>query len=651
MIAPASRKLGPYEIRQKLGRGGMADVYLALDTQHGMDVALKLIEHAPDPDTSDFIEAERRGAVLQARLADVDPHVARIYDCGDLDGYFYIAMEYVEGRDLAEVMRKQPLTGDEAADVAIAVAATLDAAHNLDVAIDGKTFHGIVHGDIKPKNIRIDTMNRVRVLDFGIAKALSLSRRLTRNEFGSVPYSSPERLDSGDVDVHSDLWSLAVMLYEMVTGMQPYTASTTARLEHMIQSRIPPPPAPDPCPEPLRRILVKSMMPDPEARYASAREFADDLILFRTGGPVRAAAEDLDATRRTSRRPAPEPDETRRTTARAAVADEDETRRGPAAAFRKPDEVIAWPPERRKPPSALAKNLFRGAAAALAGLVLWAAISGISSYMLYRRGQEFERSIQTEAITDPNAIWTQWTELSGDNSSSWLLRGPRKLVKQKLAAAGDRVIASYRNSDAVYENGWKSARDNLSRALSLEPDDQTRGKLRLAEGHLARISGTTKKSAAELNDAIDKFNEAQRLLPDSPDPALGLARVYVYGLHDIDRGYKALQDAEKHGHPLGPREKSQLADGYRDRANRTYYESRHVRGLPQEKDELARALSDYQRALELYQSITPFGNSAAFIEDINASVDSIQFRLNEIDHKGVGAAVSGALEKLLHIWR
>jgi hypothetical protein len=152
----------------------------------------------------------------------------------------------------------------------------------------------------------------VRVLDFGIAKALSLSRRLTRNEFGSVPYASPERLDSGEVDALSDLWSLAVMLYEMVTGLQPYHAETTERLERMIRSRIPPPPAPDPCPEPLRRILMKAMAPDAGARYQTAREFADDLIAFREGAPVKAAAdEDLDATRRTTR--AEIDDATRRT--------------------------------------------------------------------------------------------------------------------------------------------------------------------------------------------------------------------------------------------------------------------------------------------------------------------------------------------------
>src|SRR5213079_2686038 len=145
------------------------------------------------------------------------------------------------------------------------------------VEIDGKEIHGIVHGDIKPKNIRIDSRGQVRVLDFGIAKALSLTRRLTRNEFGSVPYGSPERLEAGEVNELSDLWSLAVMLYEMVTGLQPYHAESTERLERMIRSRIPPPPAPDPCPEPVRRILVKALDPEPDLRYQTAREFIADL--------------------------------------------------------------------------------------------------------------------------------------------------------------------------------------------------------------------------------------------------------------------------------------------------------------------------------------------------------------------------------------
>src|SRR5271165_6711869 len=172
MIAPASRKLGKYEIRRKLGRGGMADVYLAQDTESGQIVALKLIEHSNDADTRASIEAEMRGATLQARLADIDSRVVRVYGAGDLEGFFHVAMEYVDGQDLSELMRHGKLEIEFATDVAMAVAQTLDHAHKLETAIAGKEIQGIVHGDIKPKNIRIDAHGQARVLDFGIAKAL-----------------------------------------------------------------------------------------------------------------------------------------------------------------------------------------------------------------------------------------------------------------------------------------------------------------------------------------------------------------------------------------------------------------------------------------------------------------------------------------------
>jgi tetratricopeptide (TPR) repeat protein len=385
------------------------------------------------------------------------------------------------------------------------------------------------------------------------------------------------------------------------------------------------------------------MMPEPSMRYQSARDFADDLILFRTGGPVSAMEEDLDATRRTYRGDA---DETRRTT------DDAETRR--TGDYRKPDEVIHWPGRKKAatgPRSPWATQIARGVAAVLLGGVLWAVWSGVSGYLVYRRGQELAQAIQTEQLKDPNEIWTRWTELSGDNPSSLLLRAPRKIVREKLVEAGDRVITSYRNSDAVYENGWKGARDNLARALSLGADDVVRGKLRLTEGHIARINGTTHQKAAELNDAVEKFTEAQRLLPNSPDPALGLARVYVYGLHDIDKAYDALQQAAQHGRPLGNREQAQLADGYRDRGNREFWDSRKVRDLPPEKDQIQRAKQDYGRALQLYQSIAPYGNSASMITDVQTSLESVNNRLGEIERRSAVDAAAGALRKLLHIWR
>ena len=611
MIAPASRRLGKYEIRQKLGRGGMADVYLARDSELDCDVALKLIEHAADADTRDFIEAERRGAELEAHLAAIDPRVVRVYDCGDVDGFFFVAMEYIDGQDLSELMRRGPLAVEFATDTAIAVAQTLENAHNLQVAIDGKDFHGIVHGDIKPRNIRIDARGEVRVLDFGIAKALSLSRRLTRNEFGSVPYASPERLDSGQVDALSDLWSLAVMLYEMVTGMQPYQAASTELLERMIHSRIPPPPAPDPCPEPLRLILMKAMAPDPAVRYPTARSLTDDLAAFRKGEPVAAASEDLDATRRTFRQAADDGDATRRTTNRPSPS---------KTATRSRPSLPNW-----------ARRVLAVLALAVVVYGVWVIVA---DYRFYERGSALQREIMAEQLTGADQIWARWTELSRGNPSSFLLRGPRSAVKQKLVEAANHVIDTYRNdSQPVYENDWKTARTELAHALAADPDDRSvRGKLRLCDGHLARINGQAHRSPAELNDAVEKFTEAQQLLPQSPDPYLGLARVYVYGLRDIDKANDALQQAEKRGYPLANREKLQLADGYSDRANLLWWDSRNIRGLPQEKDQIQRAADDYKRALELYQSIAPYGGAATKITQIQSSLDSVNFRLQQLEH-------------------
>jgi serine/threonine protein kinase len=641
-IGLPSRKLGKYEIRRKLGRGGMADVYLADDTELGSPVALKVIEHSADPDSHEVIEAERRGTVLQAQLASIDKRVVRIYQTGDLDGFFYVAMEYIDGQDLAELLRTRegsasPLAPEFAVDVAIAVAETLDHAHSLAVAIDGKEFQGIIHGDIKPKNIRIDSHGEVRVLDFGIAKALSLSRRLTRNEFGSVPYASPERMDLGEVNAQSDLWSLAVMLYEMVTGLQPYHSHSTERLERMILSRVPPPPAPDPCPESLRRILRKALAPAQELRYHTASEFAADLRTFRAGEPVVISDEDLDATRRTFRK-AEEADVTRRTTSRTEDREvENRQAKGPA-----PLSTAKVPtlPGLGKAPRPLRSPGFFGylmrAVALLAfASLLYGVASAISEYFFWKHGQQLERDIQTEQLTDPERIWARWTELSKGNPSSFLLRGPRKLVKQKFLEAADHLIATYRSdSQTVYEKDWERARTMAARALAVDPDDAARGRLRLAEGHIARINGTAHNSSSELNTAVEKFQEAQRLMPNSPDPQLGLARVYVYGLKDVDRAYQAFQEAAKRGYPLGSREKLQLADGYRARADREWWDSRDMRGTPQEKGDIQRVEGDYKRAFDLYRQVVPYGNSSGAMARVGLNLVGVEFRLHQLDQGG-----------------
>jgi len=151
----------------------------------------------------------------------------------------------------------------------------------------------VVHGDIKPSNIQIGANGEVRLLDFGIAKMITFTQNLTRHNLGSPTYCSPERLAKAQVDAQSDLWALAVSLYEMVAGMPPYQAVSTRKLETLIQSRRPPRALPESCPPRLRAILFKALAADIHRRYASTVEFAADLRAFLENRRTVAEDENL----------------------------------------------------------------------------------------------------------------------------------------------------------------------------------------------------------------------------------------------------------------------------------------------------------------------------------------------------------------------
>ncbi len=156
--------------------------------------------------------------------------------------------------------------------------------------IDGQR-RSVVHGDIKPSNIQIGADDEVRLLDFGIAKALTFTHSRTHLSLGSPSYCSPERLSRGQVDRHADLWAVGVTLYEMVAGSPPYQAQDTRKLEELIQSRRPPRALPDECPSALKAILHKALAGDLHLRYVSAAAFESDVRLFLEGRPTVAQTE------------------------------------------------------------------------------------------------------------------------------------------------------------------------------------------------------------------------------------------------------------------------------------------------------------------------------------------------------------------------
>jgi serine/threonine protein kinase len=301
--------VGRFEIKDFLGRGAIGDVLLAADPREGRLVALKVVRTGKtDPE---MLEAEKNGLSLQAQLAKVAPQVAAVYEEGQDGDIFWVAMEYVAGNDLSEILAKGALPEARAVGIAIELVSMLEVCHEFSAEVGGRRIFGIVHGDIKPENIRLQEEDRVRVLDFGIAKHLSQTRRFTVNLFGSLPYTPPERLERGVVDRHSDLWAVGVVLAAMVCGRRPFPGNTPEELEQAIRHGVRHLPLPAGCSPGLVHVVDKSLAFEVARRYQTAAELGAELLALRDGRllpePDPAAApltpltstEALHATRRT----------------------------------------------------------------------------------------------------------------------------------------------------------------------------------------------------------------------------------------------------------------------------------------------------------------------------------------------------------------
>jgi hypothetical protein len=463
---------------------------------------------------------------------------------------------------------------------------------------------------------------QVKVLDFGIAKALSLSRKVTRNDFGTMPYLSPERLDTGDVNELSDLWAVGVMLYEMVRGTAPFWAQDTRRLEQLILARSPAPPLGDGCPVGLQAIVAKLLAPTPGERYDNATHVREDLEQFSAGKQTQAEQEGF------PRGAADEP--TRRTHAPIASADTDEekTRRTHVAA-EKNIPVVAARPRR----FARSRRVIRAALILMAIVIIAKEIHvGVMADRLAAHASTHE----LEQLAD---AWTSYERLADRSYLGIGTAGLERSLIRRTSALADRVIADFRSPfPTVRERQWQLARDSLARALDVGGDDRRlRAALRYCEGHLHRINGEASikrrevvAGQRELANAVAAFREAAELRSGWPDPFLGLARTFVYGLDDLDRGADALEEAQRHGYVATDRETAQLADGYRARGNSLVRSARQLSGLPQETDLLTRAAEAYREALTLYSKAIGFADVPRNIRLTQRALDEVHVKLDEL---------------------
>lgn len=255
-----------YEILGKIGTGGMADVYKAKDHKLNRFVAVKVLKPEFREDTT-FIRKFRSEA--QAAAVLTHPNIVNVFDVGEDDGVCYIVMELIEGITLKEyISKKGRLSVKEATSIAIQVSMGLEAAHS----------HGIVHRDVKPQNIIISMDGKVKLTDFGIARAAS-SNTISSNVMGSVHYSSPEQVRGGYSDEKSDIYSLGITLYEMVTGKVPFDGDTTVAIaiKHLQEEMVLPSIYAEELPHSLEQIIMKCTQKSVDRRYQKIEDVIADL--------------------------------------------------------------------------------------------------------------------------------------------------------------------------------------------------------------------------------------------------------------------------------------------------------------------------------------------------------------------------------------
>jgi serine/threonine protein kinase len=632
-------------------QGSFGTVWKARRAADNARVALKLVLLTDAPDARERIAAERHGAMLQKAFQQAHGMVPTVYDFGhDSEGHLYIAMELIEGGALSDLIKAGPVAPELAARYAARICEFLDTAHCFATTVEGEPYDRLVHADLKPGHLLIGPSGELKVLDFGIAKALARTTQVTTNNWGTSAYASPERLEDGHVNEHVDFWSLGVILYEMLAGHRPYPSleANRSRLEQAIRTNAPREPLPPECPAGLAAIVNKLLAYQIERRYPTAAAIKADLELFLEGKPPAAAAEyatpaTVPIGQRTESRlavPPPVQEVPPTEPLPSPPAGVPET---PAASARQalpspPAGVSEAPAASARRPSGF-RVLFRAGMWASVLLILISLIA--TEGVAWIAAERFRHSLDR---VEGRSLAETMNDYQSIRARSVLGAGLRLRVDQplrrRLVSIADQVIADYRLEEPTMGAAeWKQAQQSLRWAQRLDPSDRSlRARLALCDAHVLRLSARGQPAAsarAIYKRAVERFRTAADLDDRSYDPYLGISRIAVYGLGDVDLAADAIEKAEKRGYVSGRRERALLGDGYLRRADVSRGTARNLSG-EQRRRELEKARADYQGCIEAFDPILDFGYAAENIENCKARLARIDEELAAGEPKDQG---------------
>jgi serine/threonine-protein kinase len=494
-------QLGKYSVGKRIG-GGMTNVHLAMNNVSHRQVVLKLVSETGE-DAQEKIHAEQRGAEIQKRLAEKDDRIPKVFEWGRQEGYFYIEMEYINGKALD---RTGKIGSGLAVTIAIDVCEVLELAHR----------EGIIHGDVKPGNI-LDVSSdgdktqrtTIKVLDFGVAR---FAASATRNLFRSVPYCSPEVRQGADYTRMDDLWSLCATIYELVEGKLPPATPTTALFTAESRS-----------PENLQAILQRMFASDIRRRYQTATQLKADLLAFRSGGPpvhVDVPAQ-MPAS---STMPLPSPTKSRRIPVVAII-------------------VLVG----------------------IASLALATAMSA-NTMLNFERAANSAQPDNLPSIVEAAQAYNELDRLGGVPRLLTLIasNAPARLHEVCMSSARLTISRYARELDLpekgnVSEREWKNAMEVLNIGRNIDDSAELEAMLAYSRAHYHRINAesrigitaTAERKKSERAAGLDHytqaetyFNEALRHKSDWLDAQLGLVRLYATVFPEMDKAEAAIDRAD-----------------------------------------------------------------------------------------------------------